>query len=90
MNNINAVDDGNNNQWDNGTIGNYWDDYGGISGSMQNSVVANKLIYSRILNFLENNFITWFFKNIPSLNNRDKYKKKIIKYDLKKSDKIDG
>ncbi|MBN1216865.1 MAG: right-handed parallel beta-helix repeat-containing protein [Candidatus Lokiarchaeota archaeon] len=28
-NNINAINDGNNNQWDNGTIGNYWDDYSG-------------------------------------------------------------
>ncbi len=29
-NDINAIDDGYNNQWDNGTIGNYWDDYIGI------------------------------------------------------------
>ena len=28
-NNVNAHDDGSNNQWDNGTIGNYWDDYSG-------------------------------------------------------------
>lgn len=28
-NDINAIDNGNNNQWDNGTIGNYWDDYSG-------------------------------------------------------------
>ncbi|TFF85771.1 MAG: hypothetical protein EU518_00545, partial [Promethearchaeota archaeon] len=27
-NTINAKDDGNNNYWDNGTIGNFWDDYG--------------------------------------------------------------
>ncbi len=29
-NNINALDDGTNNQWDDGVIGNYWDDYSGI------------------------------------------------------------
>ncbi len=28
-NRVNAKDDGINNQWDNGTVGNYWDDYGG-------------------------------------------------------------
>ena len=28
-NNENAADDGVDNQWDNGSIGNYWDDYGG-------------------------------------------------------------
>ncbi|TFF89544.1 MAG: hypothetical protein EU548_07355 [Promethearchaeota archaeon] len=28
-NNINAKDDGSNNNWDNGSIGNYWDDYSG-------------------------------------------------------------
>ncbi|MHA1439712.1 MAG: right-handed parallel beta-helix repeat-containing protein [Promethearchaeota archaeon] len=29
-NTINAMDNGTNNQWDNGSIGNYWDDYGGV------------------------------------------------------------
>ena len=29
-NSIQALDDGNNNKWDNGFIGNYWDDYGGV------------------------------------------------------------
>jgi len=29
----NAQDDGNNNQWDNGTIGNYWDDYDGVDAN---------------------------------------------------------
>jgi len=29
LNNINAEDSANNNRWDNGSLGNYWDDYGG-------------------------------------------------------------
>jgi len=32
-NNINGKDDGTNNQWDNGTIGNYWDDYEGFDNN---------------------------------------------------------
>ncbi|MFX1599141.1 MAG: ABC transporter substrate-binding protein, partial [Promethearchaeota archaeon] len=30
LNNINAYDSGTNNNWDNGAIGNYWSDYGGV------------------------------------------------------------
>ncbi|MBN1214701.1 MAG: right-handed parallel beta-helix repeat-containing protein [Candidatus Lokiarchaeota archaeon] len=33
---INAKDDGNNNQWDNGSIGNYWDDYIGMDSNHDN------------------------------------------------------
>ncbi len=29
-NTLNAYDDGSNNHWDNGTMGNYWDDYTGL------------------------------------------------------------
>ena len=32
-NNINAEDNGINNQWDNGTFGNYWDDYSGVDAN---------------------------------------------------------
>ena len=32
-NHINAFDDGNLNFWDNGTIGNYWDDYSGVDAN---------------------------------------------------------
>ena len=32
-NQINAIDNGIINQWDNGTIGNYWDDYGGVDAN---------------------------------------------------------
>jgi len=32
-NEINAEDNGINNTWDNGTIGNYWDDYGGVDAN---------------------------------------------------------
>ncbi len=32
-NSINALDNGNNNQWDNGINGNYWDDYGGVDAN---------------------------------------------------------
>ena len=35
-NNINAKDNGVNNQWDNGTIGNFWDDYSGIDLNLDN------------------------------------------------------
>ena len=33
QNGINAIDDGYNNQWDNGAIGNYWDDYGHVDAN---------------------------------------------------------
>lgn len=32
-NTYNAYDDGSNNQWDNGSIGNYWDDYSGVDAN---------------------------------------------------------
>jgi len=32
-NTINALDNGTNNQWDNGFIGNFWDDYGGVDAN---------------------------------------------------------
>jgi len=32
-NGINAEDDGVNNQWDNGSLGNYWDDYSGVDAN---------------------------------------------------------
>ncbi len=32
-NNINAYDSGTDNKWDNGTIGNYWDDYDGVDAN---------------------------------------------------------
>ena len=32
-NNINAYDDGTDNKWDNGIIGNYWDDYAGVDAN---------------------------------------------------------
>jgi len=32
-NNINAYDNGTDNEWDNGVIGNYWDDYGGVDAN---------------------------------------------------------
>lgn len=35
-NRVNAEDDGTNNQWDNGTIGNFWDDYTGVDLNFDN------------------------------------------------------
>jgi parallel beta-helix repeat protein len=33
LNTIHSYDQGTNNQWDNGSLGNYWDDYGGVDAN---------------------------------------------------------